>query len=164
LYKIYAAALSKRLDVFCERHGLKAIIKCGFRKRHGTISAIFALMHAINKTCSSEVQGGENKPVVFCYIDFHKAFDSIPRDLVWKKLRELGIHGNFLNAIMDLYRKTSFQVKVNGKVSEGFVVTLSGVRQGYPLSPILFGLFIEEFQAKLKSECPNIGFFLMGTT
>ncbi len=69
-------------------------------------------------------------------------------------------HGNFVNEIMDIYRKTSFQVKVNGKVSEGFVVTVSGVRQGCPLSPILFGLFIEQFQAKLKSECPNIGDFI----
>ena len=71
--------------------------------------------------------------------------------------RELGKHGDFLIAIMNLYRKRSFQVKVNGKVSEGFVVTVSGVRQGSPLSPILFGLFIEQFLAKLKSECPNIG-------
>ncbi len=160
LYRIYAAALSKRLDVFSEKHGLRAVTQCGFRKRCGTISAIFALMHAINNTCSSVVQGGKNKPMVSCFVDFRKAFDSVPRALVWKRLRELGIHGNFLNAIMDLYRKTSFQVKVNGKVSEGFVVTVSGVRQGCPLSPILFGLFIEQFQAKLKSECPNIGVFI----
>jgi hypothetical protein len=29
-----------------------------------------------------------------------------------------------------------------------------------PLSPILFGLFIEQLQAKLKSECPTIGGFI----
>jgi hypothetical protein len=77
--------------------------------------------------------------MVSCFVDFRKASDSVPRDLVWKRLRELGIHGNFLNAITDLYGKTSFQVKVNGQLSKGFVVTVSGVRQGFPLSPILFG-------------------------
>jgi hypothetical protein len=135
LYRIYAAALSKQLDVFSEKHGLRAVTQCGFWKCCGTI---LALMHAINNTCSSEFQGGKNKPMVSCFVDFREAFDSVPRALVWKRLRELGIHGNFLNDIMDLYRKTSFQVKVNGKVSEGFVMTVSGVRQRCPLSPIPF--------------------------
>jgi hypothetical protein len=56
--------------------------------------------------------------------------------------------------------KTSFQVKVNDKVSKGFVVTVLGVSQGCPLSPLLSGLFIEQYQAMLKSECPNIGGFI----
>jgi hypothetical protein len=52
LYIIYAAALSKRLDDLSEKHGLRANTQCGFRKGCGTISAFFALKHAINNTCT----------------------------------------------------------------------------------------------------------------
>jgi hypothetical protein len=38
LYRIYAAVLSKRLDVFSEKNGLREITQCGFRKRGGTIA------------------------------------------------------------------------------------------------------------------------------
>jgi hypothetical protein len=84
LYIIDAAALSKRLDTFCEKHGLRAITQSGFRKCRGTISTIFALMHAVNNTCSSEAPGGLNCLLVSCFVDFLKAFDSVPRALVWK--------------------------------------------------------------------------------
>jgi hypothetical protein len=60
---------------------------------------------------------------------------------------------------MDLYREMKLQVKVDGSVSTGFVVALSGGRQGCPISPLLFGLFIEQFQAMLDEECLGIGFF-----
>jgi hypothetical protein len=78
--------------------------------------------------------------MVSCFVDFREAFDSVPRAEVWKRLRKLGIHGNIKIAIMDIFRKTSFQVKVDDKVCEGFVVTVSRVRQGCPLRPLLFGL------------------------
>ena len=159
LYRIYSGILNNRLDDFCEKHSLRAVTQCGFRKRNGTISAIFALSHAIHKSCSSKAQGGLDTPLHVCFVDFKKAFDSAPRLMIWKRLQQLGVHGRFLDAIMDLYRETKFQVKVNGSVSTGFVVTLSGVRQGCPMSPLLFGLFIEQFQAMLAKECPGIGVF-----
>jgi hypothetical protein len=63
--------------------------------------------------------------------------------MIWKRLQQLGVHGRFLDAIMDLYRETKFQVEVNGSVSMGFLAILSGIRQGCPMSPLLFGIFID---------------------
>jgi hypothetical protein len=161
LYRIYAGILKNRLDDLCEKHGLRAITQCGFRKKTGTISAIFALSHAIHKRCSSISQGGSSEALHVCFVDFKKAFDSVPRRLIWKRLQELGVRGKFLEAIIDLYRDTRFQVKVNGRISTGYVVTIAGVRQGCPLSPLLFGIFIEQFQALIRKECPNIGVFVL---
>ena len=55
-----------------------------------------------------------------------------------------------------IYETTSFQIKIGGKVGQNFVVTVSGVKQGCPLSPLLFGLFIEELHEFLKVECSGI--------
>jgi hypothetical protein len=49
-----------------------------------------------------------------------------------------------------------FTVKENGVLGEPFRVE-SGVKQGDPLSPLLFGLFIDRLEAFLSKECPEIG-------
>ena len=89
-------------------------------------------------------------------MDFSKAFDCVCRMLMWNRLSRLGIRGKFLIALKDLYSDVRFRVRVNCKTSRGYVVTISGVRQGCPLSPVLFGLFIEQLHEFLRLKCPSI--------
>jgi hypothetical protein len=134
----------------------------GFRKEVGTISALFTLKHAIHATCSPLNQGGKGGALAACFVDFSKAFDSVNRDLLWKRLADLGIRGTFLCALKDLYSQCRLHVKVNGKLSTDAFFTLSGVKQGCPLSPTLFGLFIEQLDEFLRLRLPHIGFSIQG--
>jgi hypothetical protein len=96
------------------------------------------------------------EPVFVCFIDFSKAFDMVGRDLLWARLHMLGLDGEFLGALRALYASTSFRVHVSGQLGELFQ-TLSGVRQGDPLRPTLFGTFIEvlhEFLTALHASAP----------
>jgi hypothetical protein len=161
LYKIYTMILNTRLDTHCETFFVRALTQCGFRKQLGTITALFTLHHAIHTTCTPISKGGLGIPLITCFIDFSKAFDSVWRDLIWKRLRSIGVHGHMLHAIMDLYKNTRFVIKVNGKTSKGFIITLSGVKQGCPLSPLLFGLFIEQLHDIMKLQCPGIGIIII---
>ena len=77
-------------------------------------------------------------------IDFEKAFDRVDRNLLWARLRDRGLSGQMLSAIRRCYDKVQLRVKVNGKRGERFE-SVQGVKQGGPLSPVLFGLFIESF-------------------
>jgi hypothetical protein len=129
LYKVYAMILNTRLDRHCEAFSLRAITQCGFRKQLGTISALFALQHSIHTTCTPRSKGGLGEPLVTCFVDFSKAFDSVRRNLIWKRLSSIGVYGHMLFSIMDLYKNTKFVIKVNGKTSDGFIITLSGVKQ-----------------------------------
>jgi hypothetical protein len=138
---MYFLILKNILDDLCEKHGLRAITQCGFRMNTRIISAIFVLSHAIHNRCSSIYQGGMNEYLHVCFVDFKKDFDSVSRMQIWKRLKEVGVRGKFLEAIIDLYRDTKFLVKVNGGVRTWYVVTISGVRLGCPLSPLLFGIF-----------------------
>jgi len=156
LYKIYAMVLEARLSKACDTLNLRAPTQCGFRRGLGTTSAIFALNHVIQSACSPRSQGGKNVPLYVIFVDFKKAFDSVCRSLLWKRLESLGIKGRILKALQGIYDNTKFQIKLGGKISKGCVVTVTGVKQGCPLSPTLFGLFIEELHEFLKSECPSI--------
>jgi exonuclease III len=157
LYKVYAMILNRRLDNACEAHGVRAETQCGFRKKHGTIAAHLAMHHAIHTVCSPRSKGGMGRTLYACFVDFKKAFDAVPRAHIWSRMQEIGINGHFLRAVQDLYSDTTLRVKVNGKTSAGYILTASGVKQGCPLSPLLFGLFIEQLHETLKAECPDIG-------
>jgi hypothetical protein len=87
-------------------------------------------------------------------VDFVKAFDMVQRPLLWERMQTVGIHGILLNTVQSLYKHVSMRVKLNGRVSNAFESML-GVKQGDPLSPVLFGLFIEalpEFYQALVNE------------
>ena len=156
-YKIYASLLEQRLYEFCDIMNVRAYTQVGFRKHHGATTALFTLRHAIHASCSPSRQGGHQKPLFVCFVDYKKAFDSVIRSLIWQRLREIGVHGHMYHAITGLYTDTRFRIRVNGKTSEGYVVTVAGVKQGCPLSPLLFGLFIEQLHTYLQEKCPDIG-------
>ena len=53
----------------------------------------------------------------------------------------MGFHPKFLMVLKSLYKDTYVKVMVNGWASQK-VFTRSGVKQGCPLSPLLWALFI----------------------
>ena len=100
----------------------------------------------------------QKKKMLFsCFVDFKKAFDLVPRDLLLGKLLRLGINGNSFNIIRNIYTNDKACVKVNGKCSNSFSVNI-GVRQGCILSPLLFNIFLCDLAKSLSLiESPTIG-------
>lgn len=144
LAKLYAALLGERLMEWTERHGLRARGQAGFRKDHRTTDQVFVLRTLIESSRSSK------QPLYTCYVDFKKAYDTIPRDLLWLKLQRIGVHGDFLHAMQALYATVPMGVQFADGMSSTFE-SLLGVKQGCPLSPTLFGIFIDDFQAELET-------------
>ena len=102
-------------------------------------------------------QKAKGRPLYTAFVDFQKAFDSVDRPTLWAVLRNLGIKGQFLEALVSMYEHVRNTVKVNGTYSEIFEC-LVGVRQGDPLSPILFGLLIDRFHEYVEKRAPGKGF------
>ena len=84
-------------------------------------------------------------------VDFSKAFDRLPRDILFKKLRECGINGKFLSVLQNLYANDKASVQIDGKMSEPFNIN-QGVRQGCVMSPLLFNIFMADLAKKLQNE------------
>jgi hypothetical protein len=158
--KIYAMILNNRLNKYLESNGLRVDCQFGFRKHKGTMHCCYLLQHAIHQVCQSEEYGGMNSKLYVALIDFEKAFDSVAREYIWAKLAQLGIKGDILTSLKALYAKVEFKIKVNGHISKDNILALQGVKQGCPLSPLLFGIFIEQLHLFLQERHPDLGFDL----
>jgi hypothetical protein len=152
--KIYATLLNQRLTPWRlrERHR-HARGQGGFLPDFRTADHIFLLQHTISKYCSIPATGNGRR-LYTCFVDLSKAFDTISRPKLWERLRNLGIGGRMLSALQAYYA----EVRECVKTPEGLTDTFSshlGVKQGCPLSPTLFGLYIDALEEYMLTALPG---------
>ena len=82
-------------------------------------------------------------------LDQEKAYDKIVHSYLWKILQRLGFPDEMIRTIKLLYTNAQTSVIINGVISESFTVT-RGVRQGDPMSCILFNLGIEPLASNIR--------------
>jgi len=150
LAKLYSIILLKRLDKWAEGNGMRAKGQAGFRNGRGTLDNAFVLNHLIEK------YRAKKKPLYAAFIDFRKAYDSIDRSRLWDCLRGMGINGRILDSLMEMYREVTMAVRVRGELGPEFHANM-GVKQGDPLSPLLFGLFIDRIESVFSNILPGVG-------
>lgn len=59
-----------------------------------------------------------------CFVDFHKAYDSVRRDLMLQRLAELGVCGNMLRAVAGMFSSVPMCARQGGQVSPQFASVL----------------------------------------
>jgi hypothetical protein len=155
LGKLFSLMLMKRLDGWAENDNLRAETQFGFRPKRGTLEGCFLLKHVVD---SHTAQG---KPLFAAFIDFKKAYDSVDRQLLWKSLQALGLQGWSLSVLQAMYSDVQLRARVGGDEGESFPST-RGVKQGDPLSPLLFGLFIDKLVGFLNNRLPGVGVEVVG--
>lgn len=164
LAKLYAALLNHRLSTALEVARARANGQAGFRPGRGTAQQIWTLQALIDSqvrpppapghTVSRKGQfhGGSVRarlkagaPLYACFVDFSRAFDSVPRERLWRRLRSLKVPEDFVAAIEAYYARVPLCVRGQDGYS-GWFDSATGVKQGCPLSPTLFGLYIDYFE------------------
>ena len=83
------------------------------------------------------------KKLFTCFVDFKKTYDSVWHDGLFYKLNKVGISEDYLGLLKNIYVKTMCAVKSGNSITDFFKFT-KGVRQGCPLSPILFNIYVND--------------------
>ena len=104
LGKLYTAILNKRLMKYAIERGILKPEALGFVAGNRTSDAHLIIHSLIQRYCHQE-----NRKIFSCFVDFSKAFDTIRRDLLFKKLLDYGIKGKFFNNIKTMYTNDNCQ-------------------------------------------------------
>jgi hypothetical protein len=86
-----------------------------------------------------------------CFVEFRKAFDMVPRKNLWNRLEEIKVPHELRAAAIRMYEN----VIAKFKNTEGWSKEINsniGVKQGCPLSPTLFGIYIDKLEECLEKE------------
>jgi len=118
--------------------------------QHGFVqgrSCTTQLLRVVDKLTEILDQGGA---VDMVYLDFAKAFDTVPHRRLLTKLGGYGVHDKVLEWIGHFLQGRKQRVSVAGSYS-GWSDVLSGVPQGSVLGPILFVCYINDMPANIAS-------------
>jgi hypothetical protein len=146
--KIFSRIILNRIQDLVD-HQLHEI-QSGFRPNRSTIDQIFTLKMTMEKRREF------NKPLVMCFIDIAKAYDSVNRELLWKVCLSYGISEKLVNLLKMLYKDSIAKVKINDEMSDSFE-TKTGVMQGGIPSPILFNILFDFIIKKVIDEAAISG-------
>ena len=141
-YKILSTIIANRLKPL-----LNEIIspeqQCGLPKRQ-----IFN--NHLNIKSAIDFANDFSQPLAIIQIDFYKAFDSISHTFLLQTAQKLGIPPSLLKWIQVFLTNLTAKLNLNGCLSHSIPVT-RGIRQGCPLSMLLFIIGIEPLTRKILS-------------
>lgn len=147
VYKCYSYILNRRLDTYLEANHLIEDVQNGFRRGRGCVDHIFSLSETIR------LNTGSPKSKVFaCFFDMRRAFDEVDRNLLLRRLQNVGVNGNMYRAMAAIYNNPMCKVKLGESgVFTDWIVSNYGTLQGDVISPKNFSIEIDVLLQELNS-------------
>lgn len=99
--KLFGNMIENRISKWVEENGKWAKGQAGFRPKHSTVDYGITLRHLIEKRWE------EKEEIFCCFVDFKKAFDTVPRVKLWKRMEDLGIPIHLRAVVHRLYEEVS---------------------------------------------------------
>lgn len=152
--KIFTKIINNRLTEWANNNNKFAETQAGYRQGKSTIDQIFVLQTLASK-CLNKTKGR----FYSVFVDFSKAFDSVPHSHLFYSLLNSNLHGRVITLLRDMYSKLQSCVQVGDySISSDFKCGV-GTRQGCMVSPILFILYLNEL-TQLVEECNCQGMYI----
>ena len=160
-----SSVIVKVMERIIHRHMIDALSQSnrlsvhqfGFRPNHSTVSL---LLNAVNDWALNL----EHRRTSHClFLDFAKAFDTVPHERLLLKLEAIGFTGKLLNWFRGFLTTCSQRVVVNGSHSSWLTVRF-GVPQGSVLGPLFFLIYVNDihdvvFHSRIKLFADDVAIY-----
>ena len=108
-----------------------------------------------------EMANRDDDTAAFIFLDQEKAFDRVNHEFLFKTMKAFGIGDTFIKWVSTIYSNANSVLSINGHFSDQIPLK-RGVRQGCPLSALLYVLVIEVFAIQLRLNPNIVGFKIDG--
>jgi len=140
VYRLFTNVLRDLVTEWCDKNKKIPDTQFGFFPGRNTLQPIFILRHL--KHAASTLKPCGSPRLHAAFIDFTQAYDTIPREKLWQHLQRIRMPSLFLSILRNIYDKDEY-ILVDGD-KKAHVQPTRGVKQGCPLSPLLFSLYIND--------------------
>lgn len=136
--KILENILVSQISEFVDKYGIIDQRQFGFQKGKNINQLLGSFVNCLNYNLSRGIHS------LVLYLDFSKAFDTLPHDKLLDALEKYGIRGKCLDLLNSYLSNRSFRVKIGDNLSDPKQARC-GVPQGSKLGPLLFTIYSNRF-------------------
>jgi hypothetical protein len=108
-----------------------------FMPGRSTMDAIF-LIRQLMERCREQ-----KKDLHIVFIDLEKAYEKVPRNVMWWALQKHKASSKYITLIKDMYDNVVTSVRTSDGDTNDFLINI-GLHQGSALSPYLFALVMDD--------------------
>ncbi|KAL2653622.1 hypothetical protein R1flu_021750 [Riccia fluitans] len=130
-YKLVGHILAKRMK--------DIIPKLVDEEQTGFIHGRSITDNIISLSLCQELALAQREPVIFCKLDFVKAFDRVQHSFLWATMWRMGFSPTIIELTQALVSEGHAKVHLNGRYTKTFKLE-RGVEQGCPISPLLLAI------------------------
>ncbi|GBO09521.1 Retrovirus-related Pol polyprotein from type-1 retrotransposable element R2 [Araneus ventricosus] len=136
IYKLFTKCLASRLTQWLEKYDILSPCQKGFTPFDGVVEHNYVLQRSI------ELARKRKKDLCIAFLDISNAFGSLPHSTIIDALNACAVGPAFVDIIKDIYSGATTKVLSESGATDSIPI-LSGVKQGCPISGILFDICID---------------------
>jgi len=91
-------------------------------------------------------------------LDQEKAYDRVHPEYLRAVMSQFNIPTNITHSLLTLLFSTQIHININGHISHSFITQQRGIRQGDPISPLLFNIAFDPFLRSIQQDANFRGF------
>ena len=160
IYKLFTSILSSRVSSFAITNGLISSHQKSAKPSEGCHEHTFTIQSVVADCKRNQ------KNCFFAWLDLRNAFGSISHEAIYTTLKHMGFPDQLIELVKDIYTDAETVVKLSKDQETNPIHVNAGVKQGCPISPILFNLTTELLIRVVQSRCnenSDIAFKLHGS-
>ena len=149
VYKLLMGIMAKRITRWAIDSGILSLEQKCARPTEGCYEHTYILKSLVGQARR------DKKKVCVAWLDIRNAFGSVPHSTILHTLRHLGAPEELVSFVMNAYTGAATTIRTPDGTTRAIPIR-AGVKQGCPLSPILFNLCIELILRRVKSAATKL--------